>query len=86
MSTLECVFIGLWGGILQLANIYCPVCGEKNNCMAGTAEPGNCWCNHEGGFPKGIHNLVPPESGGKHCICKKCVDKYREEHEVSIKS
>lgn len=63
-----------------MANKYCPLCGEENKCMAGKVEHGNCWCDQEGGFPKGIFELVPPESGGKHCICKNCVDKYREEH------
>lgn len=47
--------------------------------MARTAEKGNCWCDAEGGFPKGILELVPIESRGQHCICKKCVDQYREE-------
>ncbi len=47
--------------------------------MAGTVEHGNCWCDREGEFPNGIFKLVPTESRGKHCICKKCVNKYREE-------
>lgn len=62
-----------------MANKYCPICGEENKCMARTAEKGNCWCDAEGGFPKGIFELVPIESRGQHCICKKCVDQYREE-------
>ena len=64
---------------MKLANKYCPICGEENKCMAGTAEQGNCWCDKEGGFPEGILELVPKESRRKHCICKKCVDQYREE-------
>ncbi|MDV2686829.1 cysteine-rich CWC family protein [Alkalihalophilus lindianensis] len=62
-----------------MANKYCPLCGEENKCMAGTVEHGNCWCDREGEFPNGIFKLVPSESSGKHCICKKCVNKYREE-------
>ncbi|MGE7625199.1 cysteine-rich CWC family protein [Viridibacillus sp. NPDC096237] len=62
---------------------HCPVCGEENKCMAGGEEKNTCWCYMEEGFPKGIFDLVPQESKGKHCICKKCVDTYREE--VGIK-
>lgn len=61
---------------LQLINKYCPLCGKQNECMVGQ---GHCWCFNEGGFPPGIFELVPSESKGKHCICKKCVSKYREE-------
>ncbi|MBK3494118.1 cysteine-rich CWC family protein [Viridibacillus sp. YIM B01967] len=59
-----------------------PLCGEGNRCMAGIEGQGNCWCYIEGEFPKGIFELVPPESKAKHCICKKCVDTYREETEM----
>lgn len=65
---------------MVLENNYCPICGEENNCMAKTAEHGNCWCDHEGAFPNGILELVPEQSKRKHCICKNCLDKYREEH------
>ncbi|WP_416150860.1 cysteine-rich CWC family protein [Salipaludibacillus sp. HK11] len=62
-----------------MSNIYCPICGEQNNCMARKVEYGACWCNEEDAFPKGIFKLVPPESKGKHCICRSCLIKYREE-------
>jgi len=45
--------------------------------MAGTAD--HCWCDQEV-FPSGIFELIPEESRRKHCICKNCVDKYREEN------
>ena len=54
-----------------MANKYCPLCGEENHCMARTVEHGNCWCDKEGGFPKGIRELVPPESQESNWICKK---------------
>jgi hypothetical protein len=63
-------------------NKYCPICGQENHCMAGTAEQGHCWCDQED-FPMGILELVPEESRRKHCICKQCVDKYREAHKNS---
>jgi hypothetical protein len=46
--------------------------------MSKTAEAGHCWCNAED-FPKEIFELVPPESRKKHCICKKCLDKFKAE-------
>lgn len=46
--------------------------------MAGNGEDGSCWCNKEE-FPQGIFELVPPESRRKHCICKNCLDKYKEQ-------
>lgn len=61
-----------------MANKYCPLCGGENNCIAGKVKQGQCWCNQEV-FPEGIFELVPEESKRKHCICKKCLDKYKEE-------
>lgn len=63
-----------------MANKYCPICGEENGCMAG-AKDGHCWCNNET-FPSGVFELVPAESQKKHCICKNCLDKYKEEHNI----
>ncbi|MCH6266906.1 MULTISPECIES: cysteine-rich CWC family protein [Neobacillus] len=62
-----------------MANKYCPICGEANGCMSGAGEHGNCWCDAEV-FPNEILELVPAESIRKDCICKKCLDKFREEH------
>lgn len=61
-----------------MANEYCPLCGGENKCMAGTLEQINCWCGKEIGFPKELLELVPQESRGKHCICKKCLDKFMD--------
>lgn len=57
-----------------MANIYCPLCGEKNGCMAGE---GYCWCTLEE-FPREIFELIPVDSKNKHCICKKCLNEFRE--------
>lgn len=59
-----------------MANKYCPICGEENKCMAESGE--GCWCVQES-FPKEILELVPEESKNKHCICKNCLSKYKEE-------
>lgn len=64
-----------------MTNKYCPICGEENKCMAGDAEHGKCWCDKEA-FPKGIFELVPEESLRKHCICKKCLEKFREKEKI----
>ncbi|WP_343065382.1 cysteine-rich CWC family protein [Bacillus benzoevorans] len=61
----------------RLANKYCPICGEENGCMSGKEEHGNCWCDKET-FPKEIFASVPEESRNKHCVCKKCLDQYKE--------
>ena len=50
--------------------------------MTGRVEHGNCWCDTEGVFPNGIFELVPTESIRKNCICKKCVNKYRDEAKI----
>ncbi|MFJ8236134.1 cysteine-rich CWC family protein [Ureibacillus sp. NPDC094379] len=64
-----------------MTNKYCPICNKENECMTGAGEHGNCWCDIEE-FPNGIFELVPVESRRKHCICKKCLNKYMEEQKV----
>ncbi|KAB2332094.1 cysteine-rich CWC family protein [Cytobacillus depressus] len=65
-----------------MTNKYCPICGEENKCMTNGSEQGQCWCNEEK-FPVGIFDLVPEESRRKHCICKNCLNKYKEEQNNS---
>ncbi|GHH98721.1 cysteine-rich CWC family protein [Neobacillus kokaensis] len=60
-----------------MANKYCPICGEKNKCMSGAVEHGNCWCDAEV-FPNEIFKLVPEESRRKHCICQNCLTKFKD--------
>ncbi len=66
-----------------MANKYCPICGEENKCRVSAGEQGDCWCNAEK-FPVEIFELVPPESRRKHCICKKCLTKFKEEQKMKI--
>jgi len=42
--------------VIPLANKYCPICEEENECMAGMGEDGNCWCDKET-FPSEILQL-----------------------------
>jgi hypothetical protein len=65
-----------------LANKYCPLCGEENECMTGAGDHGNCWCDKEV-FPNQIFELVPEESRKKHCICKKCLTEYKERQKIN---
>lgn len=52
----------------------CPICGQDNNCR----HDAECWC-HKETFPKHVFNLIPEEKKGKACICKACLEKYRQQ-------
>jgi hypothetical protein len=59
-------------------NMDCPICGMDNNCCNLTdMRQEECWCNKEL-FPSGIFNNVPSDQLRKSCICKDCLDKFRE--------
>ncbi|MEH7119136.1 cysteine-rich CWC family protein [Neobacillus vireti] len=66
--------------MIDLANKYCPLCGEENKCMTGSTEEGGCWCTKPS-FPNEIFELLPVESLRKHCICLQCLNKFKEEME-----
>jgi hypothetical protein len=66
---------------VSLINKFCPICGEENECMTGSGENDNCWCGTEK-FPNEIFELVPAESKRRHCICKKCLSKFKEEQKI----
>lgn len=51
----------------------CPICGKDNGCTHNE----NCWC-FKTTIPKEIFELIPEDKKGKACICKSCVDKYKE--------
>ncbi|MCD8509703.1 MAG: cysteine-rich CWC family protein [Bacillus sp. (in: Bacteria)] len=51
----------------------CPLCGGDNRCDVLNA----CWCSKES-FPEGLLDLVPEELKNKACICKKCLQQYKE--------
>ncbi|WP_272944754.1 cysteine-rich CWC family protein [Gorillibacterium massiliense] len=56
----------------------CPLCGKANQC--GLMTPGSeeaCWCMKVT-FPPEIFELVPPELRDKSCICKDCLDSFKQ--------
>lgn len=56
----------------------CPICGKTNNCQHGQ---GGCWCDKVK-FPKELLDMIPEESKGKACVCKSCLEKYLNSHEI----
>ncbi|MBW7474752.1 cysteine-rich CWC family protein [Paenibacillus oenotherae] len=56
----------------------CPICGGDNSCgnIAGKVQ-GACWCSKEY-FPEGIFSTVPVDQLGKACICRSCLNKFKE--------
>lgn len=59
---------------LKESDRICPLCGQDNNCQHGQ---GGCWCETVK-FPKHILDMVPDDKKGKACICKSCLEKYKE--------
>ncbi|WP_438447168.1 cysteine-rich CWC family protein [Gorillibacterium sp. sgz5001074] len=58
----------------------CPLCGGDNACAAQAGlDPRSCWCM-KAGFPPGLLERVPPELRRQACICRSCLERYREEH------
>ncbi|HEX6594221.1 MAG TPA: cysteine-rich CWC family protein [Bacillota bacterium] len=61
---------------------HCPICGGDNNCCYSMYKRrGICWCTKES-FPDGIFSLVPIEKRRKSCICKDCLQSYKETHRL----
>lgn len=58
-------------------NEHCPLCGKMNNCCYGKDKSlGICWCNQET-FPHEIFELVPEKDIRVKCICKECLDRFK---------
>lgn len=51
----------------------CPICGKNNKCTHSN----NCWC-HTTKVSKKVIDMVPQDKKGKACICKECVEKYKD--------
>ena len=61
-----------------MARGKCPICGKDNHCVnAGEHREGTCWCDKED-FPRGIFQEIPLEELGKTCICKDCLEEFRQ--------
>lgn len=54
----------------------CPICNKINHCGNELGEP-TCWCSMES-FPEGIFESVPNDKLNKACICRECLEKYKE--------
>lgn len=54
----------------------CPLCGQDNNCHSRSEE---CWCFHME-IPKSLLDLIPEDKKGESCICRSCIEKYKEEN------
>ncbi|WP_096189913.1 cysteine-rich CWC family protein [Evansella halocellulosilytica] len=65
----------------QVNNVKCPICQNNNGCTKDSS----CWCNDES-FPRDIFKLVPSEYQRKMCICKSCLDSYKESIKPSDKN
>ncbi|MBS4172894.1 cysteine-rich CWC family protein [Bacillus sp. FJAT-49736] len=56
----------------------CPLCGNGNRCCnSKNSSSSTCWCTVEE-FPNEIFELVPEEYLRKTCICKSCLEKFKE--------
>nr|WP_230414655.1 cysteine-rich CWC family protein [Paenibacillus allorhizosphaerae] len=61
----------------------CPLCGRDNDCGNVAGKPhGTCWCSKQN-FPKSIFELVKPEQLGKSCICKTCLERFKDRNGVA---
>ncbi len=56
----------------------CPLCQKPNHCGQASGDSFDlCWCAIEK-FPREIFALVPPEKLHKACICKECLNKFKQ--------
>lgn len=62
--------------INQTLETICPICGKENNCMAHSDEL--CWCN-DMKIPNELLDLFPETKRGKACICKHCIQSYKND-------
>lgn len=61
-----------------MTNEHCPICGQGNNCCYGREKSlGECWCT-EVTFPHAIFEAIEEEDLYKKCICKGCLDQFKE--------
>lgn len=57
----------------------CPLCEQANGCAIPAGEdPYSCWCM-TARIPQALRDRVPAESRGKACICRNCLEAYRNE-------
>ena len=60
----------------------CPLCGKPNHCgYEAGSDHFSCWCTTID-VPKELREQIPEELRGKACICRDCITKFKEEHQV----
>ena len=61
-----------------LDKAICPLCGDLNHC-ATAADPNatECWCE-DVKFPAELLAQIPESIGDKVCVCRTCLQNYRE--------
>ena len=64
------------GAYHWLARLYCPLCGEPNDCGAAAGK-GVCWC-WSADVPEELISRVPEEVRGTICVCEKCTQAQLE--------
>lgn len=63
---------------VPLDESLCPLCGADNSCMADAGP--DCWCvAYE--VPDRMLRLVPQEKNGIVCICRNCIESFRDDPE-----
>lgn len=63
----------------------CPICNQPNKCGQAVGFSHDlCWCAAES-FPQQIFELIPPELVNKACICKNCLDKFKQFERMNTK-
>jgi hypothetical protein len=68
----------------------CPLCGKPNMCEMVKKNPQTtgpapeCWCTALE-IPAGLLERIPADKRGKACVCRDCVEAYKQElHPPSI--
>jgi hypothetical protein len=59
------------------ATSRCPLCGEENACALAAGGSRPCWCAAET-FPDALLERVPAGEGQGSCICRRCLEAFRE--------
>jgi prepilin-type processing-associated H-X9-DG protein len=62
----------------------CPLCGGPNDCLLcrPTARQDRCWCVSEE-FPGELLAQIPQPFRNRACICRLCVEKFRQQKTLS---
>ncbi|QGQ98080.1 hypothetical protein EHS13_25930 [Paenibacillus psychroresistens] len=57
----------------------CPICNKDSQCGVEAGQTIEaCWCS-KAVFPQEIFDQIPLDLKGKACICKACLDKFKQQ-------